>query len=600
MIQTEEGKDRGAELYKKYGGAITAFCINRKKQYHDSPAYSGLKNRCRSMDKYIDNESPVSSTFLSDITPQTIRKAYVEYSALFRKFLETDPLFSVERMEKGDKELEHILNAEVNDSLKKTYFRERCLYWNCDDMIRYGTGVVYSFATNDYNANSLMTVKSEDGYEGTYKQVYGKGENVVVSTPVHPLNFIIDPRANFMVSPDFYGMIGDICVANIQVLLDNPAYIQKTLAEVLEQCKTGLPDSHWWCGEDKQRKDFTRGHSNITYLWTHLGFEGNEGDPTWYAIEMIGDKIIRIEENNLDDNCIPIAIQRIMPRKYVWYGNTPLEDKICIQNLQYWLINTTVESTARLMDRIILYREGSLDVEAINSRHQTSGLVPYKGKEPDLTKLMYSPQFPNNSFRENDWLTNLMRREDQDSSAMPNFNPQSEGGPTNKTLGGAQMMASIGEIKMSLLIDQYCAGLKDIAKQRLALHKNIAEGNKDHMLGEVQFSCKVSNVFNYAREGVDSMNRLSQLINFKATKLPQFATVKTGQFVEDWVRNSIKRENIDEYCDTKALKELDEKEVQTVMQPPAPPQSTLPQLPPPVGGAPMGAPPMPPPQQGGV
>jgi hypothetical protein len=568
MIQTTEGKDRGQELFRMFGKAITDLVFSRKKQWFDSQQYRGLQNRCRSMDSYIDNTNPTATSLVSDITPQTMRKAYNEYTALFRKFLETDPLFSVDRLSGIPAQQEHMIVDTITNNIKKTYFRERCLYWNIDDMVRYGTGAIYSFATNDYNANSLMTVKSEEGYEAAYNQVKQPGESAIVSVPVHPLNVIMDPRSNFMSAPGWMGFIGDICVANISILKDNPNYIGENVKAIFEQCKKGLPDEHWFDGSSKEARNFTRGHSNITYLWTMLPFEGNEDDSTWYAIEAIGDKIIRIDENPLDGNTIPLALQRIMPRKYTWYGNSPIEDKICIQNLQYWLINTTIESTARLMDRIVIYRQGTLDAEAINARHQTGGLVPYAGQEPDLSKLMYSPQFPNVAFRENDWLMNLMRREDQDSSAMPNFNPMSEGGPTNKTLGGAQMMASIGEIKMSNMVDQYVTGLKDVPKQHLALMKNITMGNKDHMLGDVQFTCKVSNVFNYQREAVDSQNRLSQLINFKATQLPHFKAVKTGQFVEDFVRNSVKRENIEDYCDVKVLKMLDQQEIQSAMQPP--------------------------------
>lgn len=552
------------------------------------------------MDLYIDNASPAVSTFISDVTPQVIRKAYVEYSSLFKKFLETDPLFSVERGNKMSIEAEHAIIGALNDNLKKTYFRDRCLNWNIDQIVRYGTSGTYSFAVNDYNANSLMTVKAEDGYEGSYKQEYQAGEGAIISTAVHPLNVIMDPRASYMIAPDFMGFVGDICVSSLKTLLENPEYNTDILKEIFEACKTGLPSEHWYSGTHNDARDYSKGHSSIIYLWTRLPFEGNEADPTWYAIEIINGKVIRIDENPLDDNTIPLSLMRILPRPYTWYGNTPLEDKIAIQNMQYWLINTTIESTARLMDRIILYREGSLDVEAINSRHQTGGMVPYKGQEQDLSRLMYAPQFPNVAFRENDWLMNLMRREDQDSSAMPNFNPQSEGGPTNKTLGGAQMMASIGEMKMALYVEQFCSGLKDVAKHQLMLMRNIATGNRDDLLGKVSFSCRVSNVFNYVRESLDSQNRLSQIINFKATKLPQFATVKTGQFVIDFIRNSVKREDIEDYCDIKAIKELDEKEMAQVMAPPAPPKAAIPTGMPPTnagnGGMPQQMPMLPPPE----
>ena len=586
MIQVPENTDRGQALFKQFEGAITQIVLNRKKQSFESQAFKGLKNNCMQMDQYIDNMSPGVSTFISDITPQVIRRAYNEFSALFNKFLETDPLFSVRRNSKISEEQEHNIISVLTDNLEKTYFRDRCLPWTIDSIIRYGVAPVYSFATSDYNANSLMTVKGEDGYaEGDYKQTYQKGENVVISTPIHPLNIIMDPNSNFMVSPDYLGFIGDISVANIAVLRDNDQYIQKNLKEIFEQCKKGLPDDHWYGGPTKDKKDFTRGKSNISYMWTRLPFEGNEDDPTWYCIEFIHDKIIRIEENILDGNTIPLALPRILPRQYTWTGNSPLVDKICIQNLMYWLLNTEVESTARLMDRLIFVRTGTLDQEAINSRHQTGGVVFYSGQE-QLEKLVYAPEFPAAGIREANDLMAIMRREDQDSSAMPNFNPQAEGGPTNTTLGGAQMMASIGEIKMTKLVSDMCIGLKDIAKHQIALLKNISgetiETNngdkipKDHLLGDILFSTKISNVFNYMREGVDSQNRLTQLINYKASKLPQFASIPLAPYITDWQRCSLKRESIEEYQDSKILKQIDEQEKQKLLTPPPPPPQQKP------------------------
>jgi hypothetical protein len=590
MIQVGENVDRGQALFAKYEQAITNMVMSRKQQWFDSPQYRGLKSNCRQMDMYIDNNAAPASTFISDITPQTIRRGYNEYVSLFNKFLETDPLFSVRKQVGISPEQERAIMEFITNNLEKTCYRERCLSWSIDHIVRYGTAATYSFAVTDYNANSLMTVK-DGAYEGTYRQEYQNGENAVVSTPIHPLNVIFDNRANFMIQPDFIGFIGDICVSNIATLLENPAYIRKNLNEVFEQCKKGLPDKHWFDGENTEVRNFSRGHSNISYMWTRLPFESNEDDPKFYTIELIGDKVIRIEENVLDSNTIPLAIKRILPRQYTWYGNSPLVDKICVQNLQYWLINTTVESTARLMDRIVLYRAGDLDVTAINSRHQTGGLVPYTGQETDMSKLLHSPEMKNPAYRENDWLMQLTRREDQDSSAMPNFNPQSEGGPTNKTLGGAQMMASIGEIKMARMVNDMCIGLKDVAKHHLILLRNIMTGEKDNILGNIQFTTKISNVFNYIREGIDSKNRLMDIINIKATKMPQAAVVKTGRFIEDFIRNSLKRENIDDYVDLNALKALDEKEAAVSLQPPQQPVA------PGAGMAPMtgaGAAPLPP------
>ena len=586
MIQTDPKTDRGQALYKMYPGAITQMVKNRKEQWFQSPQYKGLQNNCKQMDQYIDNNSPATTTFMSDIVPLTIRRAYIEFSALFHKFLETDPLFSVRRNSKISEEQEHNIIAALVDNLEKTYFRERCLLWNIDHIVRYGTAITYSFAVDDYNANSLLTVKGEDGYaSGDYVQQKQEGDKAVVSIPIHPLNVIMDSRANYMVQPDYMGFIGDISVASIATLLNNPSYIKENLKKVLELCKQGFPDEHWWGGPSHEKKDFSRGHSNISYLWTRLPIEGNEDDPQFYATETIGEDLVRINENTLDDNTIPIAIMRILPRQYTWYGNSPLVDKICIQNLQYWLINTRIESTMRQMDRIIFYRDGGLDVEAINSRHQTNGLVPFRGTQK-LEELLYAPNIAPQGMNEAQELTELMRREDQDSSAMPNFNPQAEGGPTNKTLGGAQMMASIGELKMTFFTNGMCIGFKDIAKQQVVLLRNIVgdtiettQGKqipKSHLLGPVMFAVKISNVFNYIREAIDSQNRLTQLINFRATKIKQFAAIKLSQYITDWQRNSLKRESIDDYQDSNLLKQLEDAELKALLAPPPQPQPQKP------------------------
>lgn len=592
MIQAPENVDRGQYLYSKYPGAIEHMVKDRKGKWHQHSKFQGLRNNCRQMDAYIDNNSNSVSTFISDITPPVIRKAYFDYIALFSKFLETDPLFSVRRNNNISVQQEQAIQKVLSDNIEKTYFREKCLPWTIDHIVRYGTAITYTFATNDYNAGSLMTIKSPDDY-GDYRQVTNAGDNVVMSTAIHPLNFIIDPRANFQVEPDFVGFIGDICVSNIATLMQNDIYIQKNLKEVFEDAKKGIADEYFFSGTGygSEIKDLSKGHSNITYLWTRLPIKDNEDDPTWYAIEIIGDKIIRIEENILDGGVIPLAIQRILPRPYTYYGNSPLADKICIQNMMYWSVNTTVESTARLMDRFVLYREGSLDVEAINSRHQTGGFIPYKGQEPDLSRLIFSPQLPNQSFRENDWLMQEMRREDQDTSPMPNFNPQSEGGPTNRTLGGAQMMASIGELRTASLVNQMAVGLKDVAKHMIYLLRNISQNQislsngeqigKDNLLGDISFTCKISNVFNYLREAIDSKNRLMDVINLKATKIPEFSSLRISQFIEDFVRNSVKRENIDDYVDGDMLRQLEDQSKQQAVAPPQPP---MPQ------GAPVGAP----------
>lgn len=581
MIRVPEGMDRGTALYKMYPGAVTQMVLKNKTTWFSSQQYKALRNNCTLMDQYIDKKNPSVATYMSDISPQLIRRGYHEYTALLDKFFENEPMFSIRRNSGIPPESESAIISLLSDNIEKTYYRERCFSWTKDHIVRYGTAVTYTYAVDDFNSNSLLTVKSPD--ENSYTQQYQEGQPAVISTPIHPLNIIIDPATNFMMPYGFLGILSSICISGMYMLLDNPLYNQNELKEAIEKAKSGYADEHWFSGENKDRKDFTKGEANISYIWTKLPFEGNEDDNRWYAVEEVAGKIIRIEENVLDGNTIPVSISRILPRQYTWYGNSPLCDKIALQNLQHWQINSYIESMARLNDRIVLYSDGDLDATALNSRHTNGGLVPYRGNKTDLSTLMYSPNLGSTAFRENDWLMQFTRREDQDSSAIPNFNPQSEGGPTNKTLGGAQMMASIGEMKMAKYVSDMAIGLKDVAKHQHVMLINMIpddEPVKPLLLGDVSFSVKTSNVFNYIREGIDAQNRISQLINWLATGRPEFNGIKLDSYIKEWVRATSKREDIDDYYDENMAQP-----VQSPMpgspapamanQPPQPPQGVM-------------------------
>jgi hypothetical protein len=74
---------------------------------------------------------------------------------------------------------------------------------------------------------------------------------------------------------------------------------------------------------------------------------------------------------------------------------------------------------------------------------------------------------------------------------------------------------------------------------------------------------------------------LSQLINFRATKIEEFNAVNIDAYIEDWVRNSLKRENIGDYIDKQMMETIKKKAKNALNTPPAAPGQP---------GAPVGAP----------
>lgn len=551
MIQIPEGIDRGKFLIERFPDAVKDMVIRRKQEYFGSRQYKALKNNCQIMDMYIDNKEGNMNSGMSNVAPKIIRKAYHDYQALFHKFFENNPFFSVRRSSDMTPEDVSAITQILAENTEKTEYRDQCFSWTIDHITRYGTSATYSFAVDDLNSNSYTTVKSEGAYgDSTYQQQYRNGEIAAISIPIHPLNVIIDPHCNFMTLPDYKGLLLDIYMSNLAELAHNPNYINSAVNKAFRQIKDGMPDEYWYNGSYTDKMDFSKGHGSICYLWTRLPFEGNEADPTIYAIEEIAGEIIRIEENTLDDGTIPLAITRTLPRQFDWFGNTPLLEKISLQNLQHWTFNTMIESTAKAMDRLIFYRAGSIDEYAINSRHQTGGLVPYRGEELDLSRLMYAPKLDNIPFRDMDYLVQLARREDQETSVMPNFNPQSEGGPTNKTLGGAKMMASIGELRFSKHVLDVAKGQKVVGSNQISLLKNVmsdSDPRKQFITKQHCIEVKTANVFNYVSDTIEAGNRLTEAINYTKTGIPEFAGFKFKTFIEDWLRATTKHDDIDEY-----------------------------------------------------
>jgi hypothetical protein len=337
-----------------------------------------------------------------------------------------------------------------------------------------------------------------------------------------------------------------------------------------------------------EKQGQTKRHTNISYLLLTLPIKDNEDDPNWYCVEMVNDKIIKIEANALDFNTIPITTCALIPRLYNWTGNTPLEDKIAIQNMMIWLINTEVESTMKLTDRIVLYREGELDVAAVNNRHRTGGFVPYKGQEQDLSRLLFSPQFQDTARGNVDWLVREMRQEDQESSPVVNMqNKYNQGGMNNSTLGAAQMQAGIGEMLVSNQVKCLVKGLKQSFIHQLELLKQTAtsEGvkigeqkvvDKAALLPKLEVTIKTSNVYTYSQDAQDTQNQITQIINYKATKLPEFNAIKLKPQIERLIRAYVKREDVAEYIDDDVFKQIEQQAANP--QPPQPPPPPPPSL----------------------
>jgi hypothetical protein len=594
---------------------ITRYCKSRFTTYYESDCFKGLKSRIDAIDDAIDLRFKQNEAFIAEIAPPVVRKDYLQTSAFLNKYFENDPIVTVDPIGETPKENADMMQTLLNCNFISTRFREECVNICFDNNARYGTMVGFTQFSTNYRGVGMKTEYSDEaGAPSPYPRNPTVGKCAAINYPIHPLNYFQSQHANTIGKNTFRGFIDEWYVFELILLIKNEHYLQEQLLEAIEKCKKGTRQEHWYGGRvDKDVKaDYGRSTIHPLRIYTLLNFEGNEGDPTIYYVELIDDKVIRCEPNSLDENLVPLNTGYYFMRPDTWWGNSSTDTKIQFQNLNNWLFNSAVESFMKQEDRMILTRRGSgLDVADINNRHQNSGIVFYEGNE-DPSKLMFPVQFNNPARPDLDWLNRELKQMIQDDSPVVNMmNKYNEGGLNNNTLGAAQMVANIGETMFVLpmkntgyfierMAETCAVMLTQFLGDRILIREqptqNPIEIAKRQIIGEFVFKAKSTLLVNEKTERVNTSNIINQVLNWGAVQNPQIQaivqSVNIPAMIEDWIRAWVGwNKDTTRYFDRN-------KAIELIANPPPPPQITgAPGSPPPPGGLPAqnphGSPPPP-------
>lgn len=558
MIETTDTAiDRGRWLYGNgFKKTITGYCIDRIDGYYmDEQAFKALKSRIQTMDDMVDLKFKESETFIAEIAVPVIRTSVLQLQAFTRKYFENDPLVTVRATgnttDQSAEWVQHILNR----NFVNTRFRNRCFDTNILYGARYGVYVNYSQFERDVDASGYQTAyDANDPLKYVRKKIEGRTQ--VANYPIHPLNYFQDPQALRWYGSCFRGFIDEWSLSSLRQCVENENYIRENVVEILDGHKKEVADDHFYSGRNAGGKaevgDSSRRAVNVSRMWTTLCFDGNEDDPTVYYIEICDKKIIRIQENPLDYNVIPITVGTYIDRPNTWWGNTPPESNITQQNLANYLVNTQVESAMKAMDRVVLYRAGGgLDVADMNNRHSTGGYVPVTGIDP-LDKLMHQMPVQNTSNQSTEYLMREIRQQVQENSPIVNLqNRYNAGGMNNDTLGAAQMIAGIGEILQGDMMKRFGNGIEELANVNGVLFQQFLGENvevraksgrevhrltKRDVIGNYEYSVESSAGIDEMKELQKASNMLTQALNFAKINPESVAGIRFEEFVQDWIK----------------------------------------------------------------
>lgn len=564
MIQVPEGIDRGRFLYERFKKSITNFVVDRKATYYDHKAYKSLTNRVKLIDDVINLNFPANAGFIAEIAMPIVRKRWREINAFVRKYFEADPLITFNPI--GGTPEENATNRTqlVNRNFNSTQFRRDCFRWMIDSAARYGSYVTFT----QYVEQSGQSLGRKTIYDPSALNPYQRGfqqarKQNAKTYPVHILNYFCDPEKTPYCKGSYEGIIDRWPISYLYSLLENENYIRENVQAIIEKCKEGTADEHWYGGTGEgELKDFSRDKVDVSREYSTLPFEGNEDDDTEYYIEFIDNKIIRINEAGLDNNDRAISTASLLNRPNVWWGNSDIEDIIPHQNICNWLYNTSFENTMKLMDAPTFYPRGSFDVADFNARHQNSGMVPYDGDRYNLKDLMWQQQKRDNSLNNVDWMIREIKQSTQESSPIVNMqNKYNEGGLNNSTLGAAQMVASIGEILQFDMMNNFSYGLIHIGEVsanlleimlddqfRMPMRNQYVLMEKRQIMGEFDSIVESSLTLNDQNQFSNYVNRLTQFLNWSGTGRPEFNNVNYKRMIKDVLKTGNKwYSNLEDY-----------------------------------------------------
>lgn len=581
---------------KKKLQKIYDYIMARKNSYFSSECFNRLKRRRDKLRDSIDLRfhtgrlrNEIKNQWMSKIAFPLVRERYMLRRAILRHNFRARPLYNLAAI--GATTPENAMNMQdvLNLNLKHTQFREQCFSPVTDSVAAYGNAIAYSMFRETENISKrtishpiLGVIRTQ--VESTRKNIYNYDIDI--------LNFFTNENIRHPWNSDYHGHVERKTLANVirDYNMNPDAYIEKTMKRVIDEAKqSSIKDPSY---REAMSQDWEGRFVDKIVYWGRLNIKGNEDDLTIYYVEIIGEDVVRVQENPYDDNIIPYSIFRTEPRPEFWWSNIDSELVIPHENFMNLSLNMTADNVLRNMERYIFYQAGDIDPADINERHKNGGMIPLqlRGKLPN--QVLYEFQGRDTNTGALDYITREVKESKQQLSPKPDFlRAGNKGGLSNSTATAANIMQSMGDVLESDPLEQFSFGLRNLGKVNVTLlqqylgdHFNIRPEprqpyrtvDKAQILGDFEYEIESSLTKNMASEAFRLQNAITGLLNFINSGYQGFQNIDLTPVM----RQFIKKLDLPGEVDDIIRPMQQQSPVQLPMQAPAlPPAQEAPALP---------------------
>jgi len=289
-----------------------------------------------------------------------------------------------------------------------------------DDLASIGCAVTCS-QFEHRQKNILRTVNTEFGIQQINQPENRKN---VWNYRVHMLNYGQDPLIADPEFSSFKFVIEDIPLSKIitQYQKNPELYVKKNIESIIKDSKAEMYKDNYFYRDDKSLNDYTKSGVNRRKFFAQICINGNQDDDTKYYVEMIGDRIVRIQKNWLDYDEDFFTVFTMRNRSDYWWGNAPCEDVIPHENWMHMVMNLSADNVLKSMEKYIFYFKDALDHSDINARHSSGGWIPVSRKDAmQLQNVIYDMAPRPTDLTNLDYITREVKESAQKQSPKPDF-----------------------------------------------------------------------------------------------------------------------------------------------------------------------------------
>jgi hypothetical protein len=576
--------------FVKYEKKLSNYIDDRISYFKDSECCKQLDKRIKILNaswdmRSGDLDSLGKFNFKAQISYGLVKQEQLAKRAVFSNNFRNEPLFTPKAI--GNTPDENAINMRdlIMANNQQTHFRHKVLMPGNGGVAKIGVQVVFTEYCNDKTMGWRTVADPVLGSKRTYGPVKDTHNAVSYLIP-DPRNYIQDPCVAESNDSTYRGHFERWSLASlVSRIRQNPdLYIRENVEQVIRKYVKDGYKSEFYVGDSSTGNDYGKTIINDVFRGQfQFHIDGNEDDSTYYYIEKIGDIIIRFQDNPYDMNMNHYTVLTCERRDEFFWGNCSGEYKLTNENNLNLLLSLDLDNAVESMRRYVLLNKGAIDRNSFQ-RASHDGIIEFDNvpNEIPIQNLFYTYQVPDSSGATVGNTYARMMQNSQEFSSTPDINrPQAMGGPTNKTLGAAQLATETGNIKdadilerlsfcwasvgdkISIIMQQFLGNFGPILV-RPGMAESMRMITKEQLTGNYCFEMDTALQQNYMGEILRYQNIvtwLQNLINGGAqlpTNIYPFVeqTLKMGKFL-----------NVDKYLDQQNQQQIQPGMVPTAPQP---------------------------------